>query len=182
VPTIHLICEDDTDAEIVRAIFRAKTLDIRVNRVPLAGTSGGISRLAYKLEDLIKLARDERKRGDCIAVLHDADEHTETDRREYEKIRQICEKYKEDVYLAIANDAIEAWLLADEGLCKWLGIKAKNRDEEPRPKDILNRHLKKKNKSLKWQGRHRATILAQLDGSGDQHSLSMQAAVGHINC
>jgi hypothetical protein len=114
-------------------------------------------------------------------VLHDADEHTETDRRHYDEIRRICEKYKDDVYLAIARDAIEAWLLADEGLCKWLGIRAKNNDADPRPKETL-RSLLSKNKKMKWQGRDRHKVLEQLDGSGDKLSPSMKLAVGHINC
>jgi hypothetical protein len=181
MPTIHLICEDETDADIVKAILQKKLPEVRVSHIPLSGGSGGISRLANQLGDLVERVRELRQKGDCIAVLHDADEHTARHRSSDERIKTICQKYEHDVYLAIAKDAIEAWLLADEGLCKWLGIRAKNNDEDPRPKDTLRSQLRK-SKNLKWQGPDRAKVLAQIDGTGDKHSPSMRSAVSHINC
>jgi hypothetical protein len=180
MPTIHLICEDATDTEVVQAILEKKSLGIQVRHVPMTGRKGGIARLAEELEDLIEKVREIRRRGDCIAVLHDADEHTQPDRREYDKVREICQRNKDDVFLVIARDAIEAWLLADEGLCRWLGIRVQNNDGKARPKAILEGHLKKR--KMKWQGRDRAKVLIHIDGSGDQLSPSMREAVSHINC
>jgi len=178
--TIHLICEDETDADIVKAILAKKSLGVRVRHVPLKGGSGGIERLANQLEDLIIRLREICQKGDCIAVLHDADEHVQRDRSNDEKIKVLCKEYRSDVRLAIAHNKIEAWLLADEGLCKWLKIRAKNRDGESDPKGTLESLLRKR--KMKWQGRDRRTVLDQLDGSGDNHSLSMRDAVSHINC
>ena len=68
--------------------------------------------------------------------------------------------------------------MADEKLCKWLGIKAKNCDGLRDPKSELESVLGKK--KLKYQGKHREKILAQLDGTGDTHSPSMRDAVNHL--
>ena len=179
--SIYLIVEDRSDIQIVKAILQARNISVQI--VPLApsGGRGGVSRLAAQIEDLIQSAIKSKKPNDCIAVLHDADNLTRPhDRADYDKIRQICEKYKRDVVLVIAHDTIESWLLADSGLCKWLSEKPRNWDTQAKPKDSLSSLLDRKNKG-KYQGGNIAKILAKLDGSGDNHSPSMKSAMQHLH-
>lgn len=96
----------------------------------------------------------------------------------HKQTARTIKKYHQDVSLIIAKDEIESWLLADEGLCKWLGIKAKNRDEDKQPSNILDSAVKKT--SGKKYTLMRETVLKKLDGTGDKHSLSMKKAVQRL--
>jgi len=176
--TIWLITEDESDKVIVEALVRKKGFDIQVARLKLTGGSGGVDRLAHQLERLIRDAKDMKKPNDCIVVLHDADIHMQqSNRQTYEQIRRICKDNK--VTLILARDEIEAWLLADSGICKWLGIRPRNHDEETKPKDKLNSLLDQKH-NMKYRERNQEKILAHLNGDGDTHSPSMQEALQHL--
>ena len=177
--TIYLIVEDETDVDVVRAILKAKQIDIYVSKLIPTGKTGGVSRLASQLERLIKTALEKRKSNDCIAVLHDADENVQTDRKSYEEIKEICKRYSVDVVLIVAHDEIEAWLLADEGLCKWLGEKPHNCDEETQPSLRLNRAVKKKT-GKDYTGKMRNQVLEKINGTGD-NSPSMRLALTHLD-
>lgn len=56
--TIFLIVEDKTDAEVVRAILRAKGVSIRVKT--LTSSQGGLSSLVRDLSRLIATAPSSR--------------------------------------------------------------------------------------------------------------------------
>jgi hypothetical protein len=177
--TIWLIVEAHTDYEVMRAIFKAKGITTPL-RYKMPNKQGGISRLAKELETIIEAILPTIAKGDCIAVLHDADEFSQPDRTHYEHIAQICEQYKKYVTRVIARDEIESWLLADGKLWAWLGGKGKpkNWDETKQPSNELESLLGKRN--MKWQGKYRQQVLDHLDGTGDQHSPSMQAAAQHL--
>jgi hypothetical protein len=145
--TIWLIVEGQNESAIVRAILRHHYPEVHIERLSPPGGNPNLSRLAAKIESLINIALGNRKPGDCIAVIHDADLQTNPhDRANYERIRQVCEQYKRDVRLVIAKDEIEAWLLADAGLGGWLKIKVQNCDEMQKPSDVLKSHLDKAGK------------------------------------
>src|SRR5262249_6218344 len=146
---------DRGDAEVINAILKAKKINVRIR--PLPPKQGSISRLAKELKTLIQIALHDRKPGDCIAVLHDADEQVQTSREDHQRITRICATYKKDVVLVIPRDELEAWILADSGVCLWLGVSPKNRDEEQKPSDTLSGLMQSKHK-LKYQGDGRARI------------------------
>jgi hypothetical protein len=175
--TLWLIAEDDTIDAVIRAIFTAKGFNVRVR---LLGQAVGISMLAQEISNLIAEARRQRNPGDCIVVIHDADELKEPDRRHYNTVKAVCERQenRDDVLLIIAHDEIESWLLADEGLCRWLSKKPRNKDEQRLPSEILNGWLRRK-KKLKWDRRHRDEVLKWVDGTGDapDRSPSMKKAI-----
>jgi hypothetical protein len=126
------------------------------------------------LRKLIQTAKVRKSNDDCIAVLHDLDQQKQQQyRTHYEEIKKICAE--EDVELVIAIDELESWLLADEGLCRWLGIRPQNRDSKTKPSDQL-RFLLQSKKKLKYQGKGRNEVCKHLDGTGDQKSPSMAAA------
>lgn len=176
--TIHLIVEDETDVDVVRAICNARNLNVRIRMYVPTGGSKGISRLAKQLDPLIISARANRKETDCIAVLHDADTLVQQNRRLYDQIKDICQKH-DDVAEIIAKDEIESWLLADGGLCAWLGERPRNCDMERQPSERLNRAVKAKT-GKDYSGRMRGQVLGKLKGNGDDHSLSLRAALSYL--
>ncbi len=178
---IHLIVEDQTDAEVVRAMLKARKIRVQVHPLIPTGASGGVSRLARQLEQLIQTALRKRQTGDCIAVLNDADEMSETNRSSHNQIKATCRKYPRDVVLIVASDEIEAWLLADEGLCRWLSENPRNAStNERKPSERLERAVKNKT-GKKYSGRTRAQVLEKLDGTGERYNRSLQKALTHLH-
>ncbi len=184
--SLWLITEDQSDFEIVKQIFMKRNIDVTLRFFGLESGSGGISQLAEQLPKLIKGVRANKKmkRGDCIVVLHDLDaESQQLHNKAYKDIGKICSK--EGVMRIIADDEIEAWLLADKGLCSWLNIKAKSWDGKPRVKEALVQRLHKKYPNMRYGGPDRDKIIANLDGSGLERSISMKAAFDQLkeaNC
>jgi hypothetical protein len=178
--TIWLIVEDKNDALVVKEILRKRGLFHKVEPILPSGGGKGISRLAKQLDKLITDTKRKKKAQDCIAVLHDADEQTQTDRTLYNQIKTICHNHRQDVALIIAFDEIESWLLADSGLCRWLDISPKNWDNSSKPSATLESLLTKQ-KRMKFQGPNRAKVLSHLEGTGDQVSPSMKVAVAFLN-
>jgi hypothetical protein len=176
--TIWLITEDETDAEVVERILEKRGLKVRVKRLGTRNV-GGISRLAGQLARLIATAKAQKQANDCIAVLHDEDRHIQPDRTPYETIATLCKA--EHVAFIIARDELEAWLLADSGVCAWLESNPANWDGKPKPKEELERRMKKKDKHLRYQGKGRQQIMNALNGDGDQHSPSMKTALAHLD-
>ncbi|MCX6049786.1 MAG: hypothetical protein NT075_32195 [Chloroflexi bacterium] len=91
--TIWLIVEGQNDGDIAKAILKCKYPQVRISPLYPTGQNPNLSRLAVQIEKLIQQALGNRKPGDCIAVLHDADQLTRPfDRADYQRIRQVCIK------------------------------------------------------------------------------------------
>lgn len=180
--TLWLITEGKIDYQIIRALVRHHHPQVKVEPQFSTGSKPNISQLAKQIEKLIKTVQSKRKPGDCIAVVHDADMHRNpTNRKEYNAIKEICEReeYRAEVVLIVIPDEIEAWLLADHGLCEWLGIKPTNYDDKPKPKDDLESYLYKAGKP-RYRIENMPQILKHLDGTADQHSQSLRGALRHL--
>lgn len=177
--TIYIIVEGRTDGEIVKSLLRRRYPKLRVVPIKPTGSKPNLSRLAEQIEELIKSALAERDNRDCVAVLHDADIHVQPDRSAYEHIQKICEQHTPHVKLVIAYDEIEAWLLADSGLCGWLGQTPRNYDSERQPSLILRSWLDKAGKP-KYREENLPRILKNMEGDGDKFSPSMREALGHL--
>lgn len=173
--TIWLIVEDKDDADVVRAILKARDVSVRIEPLPPSVQTGGIYRLLDQLEELIQVAYKRRRQNDCVAVLHDSDKHRQPDRTVYDRIEAICKKHR--VKLVVAEDEIESWLLADGGVSRWLGITPKRWDTQPKPKDTLRGLVQQKRQPLKYQGPGRDKVLKQIDGTGDKYSPSLRGAL-----
>ncbi len=155
-PTIWLIAEDKTDFEVMRQIFKKKGFQGAFKLVKPSGGSGGIGRLRQQLLTLITVTRNDKnwRNGDCIVVLHDLDAHVPNRNNvQFAAIAALCKA--ENVVHLIADDKIEAWMLADRGLCDFLEIAAKAWDGRPEVKRDLDRCLRRKN--LTYQGRGSAS-------------------------
>lgn len=179
---LWLIAEDDYDAAIFKRILAAKEILVIVQHVRLEGSTGGISRLQSQLVRLVSAIRVDKRwrKEDCIVVLHDVDIEQQ-DRSIYDRIAEICDQ--QSLVLLKADDKIEAWLLADTGLCKFLDTKAARWDRKPEVKRHLESLLRKK--KLSYEGRTRDKLIEKIDGSGDELSQSLQEAMRSLidnNC
>lgn len=176
-PTIWLIVEDEDDGLIIRQLLKAKDINVRLQIRSPSGKTGGISRLAKQLEKLIATIKNSKSAEDCIAVLHDADaQNQQRYKGDHERVKKICRKEK--IAEIVAHDELEAWLLADRGLCKWLKIKSKNCDSEAKPSNRFRKLVSQKT-GRNYNVRH---VLPHLDGSGDapNRSPSMRRAMKHL--
>lgn len=177
---LWLIVEGQYDGDIVRAILSKHPdyheLAKRVEVIKPTGGTPNLSRLAAQLEKLIRSI--QKQKNDCIAVLHDQDANAEPHRRQhYDKIQQVCRRHPQVVEV-IAKDELEAWLLADGGLCDWLGIKVQNWEGKTKPSEKLASLINEKFR-LAYPG-DLSKILPHLDGTGFITSKSLRAALEHL--
>lgn len=175
---IWLICEDESDAPVIQNLLKAHGYEVTVKELPPTGGRGGISRLAAQIDRLIATARAKvaGNPNACFAVFHDADQQTEAHKQHQEKIEQVC-KF-EGVKRIVAFDELEAWLLADTGVCKWLGCEPGNHDSLRKPSDRLDTYLKKAGKG-KLDSRSR--LNASKQASGDSRSPSLKKELKHLD-
>jgi hypothetical protein len=173
--TLWVIAEDESDIIILRTILERRNIRVRVpTTYVLEGGSGGLSRLVQQAEDYIRLAKAEKEEGDCIVVLHDWDSQSEANRALYEAVERICQKH--DVIELVAVDEIEAWLLADKGICDWLNIRHESRDALAKPSEAIDSFIKRRfNQKKRYQGRFKTELLVYL--SGENISPSFKAAL-----
>ncbi|MFN8418235.1 MAG: hypothetical protein U0528_03160 [Anaerolineae bacterium] len=171
--------KDPSDSEVVRLILEKKSIAARVEPVLIPSNRTGIFNLVRNdtLITLIETTLSQMQPQDCLAVLIDAEfEKPRKDRKDHKRIAEICAQYSERVALILAIQEIEAWLLADSGICAYLGEQAANHDHRPSPKEYLEGLLRHK-KRRRWSGADRRMVMQQLVGDGDQHSPSMGKAL-----
>lgn len=178
--TLHLIVEAPMDGELVRAILKVHfpALQVRVTRP--TGNNPNLARLAQQIEQLIASARRIAANTDCIAVLHDADRQTRPhDRADYERIETACALHAGRVLHVQAVDEIEAWLLADSGVCQWLGEQPANRDQLRQPSDRLGSWMKSRHK-LTYRKSDLRPVMRHLRADGHERSPSMRAMLDQL--
>src|SRR5258708_965229 len=173
-PTIYLIAEDKTGQFVLKAILSKRGIKADVQ---LRGKAEGVSSLAREIKELIDTILQQKSGKDCIVVLHDTDDSTQTYREDYYRIEQICQNYKEYVTHLKAIQEIEAWLLADSGLCEWLHISPKACDHLKRPSDTLKRYVNARPGNWKWDKIHQPKILENISADGHKLSESMRIAM-----
>ncbi|MFZ2879966.1 MAG: hypothetical protein WA009_10550 [Phototrophicaceae bacterium] len=149
---IWLLVESPNDGQILQTLIRHHYPDVAVEYLKPPGKPS-ITTLDTNLSDLIQLARGGKPRrpfgpNDCIAVVHD-DDHSERDRRHHDRIAETCRSH--GVVEIIARDEIEAWLLSDSGVCRWLNTRQETCNTETRPSDRL-KSLMNAQKRLRYPG------------------------------
>ena len=176
---IWLVVEDRNDGAIIKKILIQRNIQSKVEvRQP---SSGGISRLAQELDGILQFIRKRMSRGDCVLVIHDHDELTRPlGRQDYDLIADICKQNPDIAVEVIARDELEAWLLADSGVCHWLGRKPEKADGLRRPSDKLHGLIQEKTKA-EFGGRYRDQLVANIAGDGDAHSPSMREAFAELD-
>jgi hypothetical protein len=169
--TLWLIVEAETDAALLKSLAKTHFPKLHVEYFTASGGSPNLNRLDEQLEDLIRNAkRGTPKRPatakDCIVVVHDND-NIQSGRAAYDSIKRKCRAAQ--VTECIAIDEIEAWVLSDSGVSKWLGIPQKPWNADQRPSDELRRLLNKEH-GLKYPS-CRAKVLDHMKWDGQNTSL-----------
>ncbi len=176
-PTIHLIAEDKTGEFVFKELVRKKNINAHVKAY---GKAVGVSTLAQEIEELIAIVLREKSARDCIVVLHDTDDAVQTYREDYETINNVCGRFSEHVTRLQAVQEIEAWLLADNDFCHWLGEQPKACDHIQKPSVRLESLINRKFGKRLWTNLNKPRILAEhMDASGDRpgRSQSMRLAM-----
>lgn len=180
--TLWVIAEDANDVAVLRQIIHKKGFQIQVKAYPGNNTTSGITQLANNLEKWIDDLRNLKLRSnDCIAVLHDQDDHVPDHKTVIQRIAQICRQ--KDVIHLVADNTIEAWLLADEALCHFLEIAIQGWDGRTDAKRQIESLLRKR--KMTYQARDRDELINHLNGTADQFSPSLRlsiAALQSANC
>jgi hypothetical protein len=114
---VVVIVEDDSDGRAIAELVARTDQPVQFDWLP----AGGIGNIKRNAERLITLARDrvEQRRG-CVAVLVDRDRKNPSRDEPHRTIARACRRGK--VEFVVAQEALEAWFLADPGVCGWLGL------------------------------------------------------------
>lgn len=114
---VVVIVEDDSDGRAIAELAARAGLEAQFDWLPAWGL-GNIKRNARRL---IGLARDrvDGRRG-CVAVVVDRDGRDPSKDDPHRTIARACRR--ERVEFIAARENIEAWFLADPGICDWLRL------------------------------------------------------------
>lgn len=173
---IILIVEDDSDGRAIAELAGKQGGHARFDWLP----ASGIGNIKRNVEKLISLARD-RLAGQqgCIAVLIDRDGKNPSNDEPHRTIARACRRKKAE-FIA-AREALEAWFLADPGVCKWLGLTPPPRTDTIRdPKQRISQAFYKKTGRPYRKRRARLEVVRQSTGIDVGRNRSAQQALGAI--
>jgi hypothetical protein len=173
---VVLIVEDDSDGRALKSLARASGLPALIDWLP----ANGIGNIKRRTGALIRLAMDRIEHGrGCVAVIVDRDRK---DRKREEPHRTISRSCASQATAYIeAVEAVEAWLLADEGIVAWLGLAPRPRTDRIRdPKAVVARAFRKKTKRPYQRRRARMQLAAKATGVMSSRSPSWSQALAHL--
>ncbi len=175
---VVLIVEDNSDGFACRTFAERIGLSVLVDWLPANGV-GDIKRRGPKL---IQAAQDRLVAGrGCVAVLIDRDRYNPDPAvgPRLREIARICERC--EVPLLLAQDCIEGWLRADEGVCKWLRLKiVAQTDNLPTAKDDIAARYYARTKRNYARRIGRIRVAEHADGSAPQHNKSLRKALQEL--
>ena len=115
--TVVLIVEDDSDGRAIAELASRSGCRARVDWLP----AGGIGNIKRNADRLIRLAGDRIDGANgCVAVLVDRDSKDPSTEEPHRTIWRACRRARVE-FIAV-REAVEAWFLADPGICTWLGL------------------------------------------------------------
>jgi hypothetical protein len=149
---------------------------VRLDWLPANGL-GNIKRNAHKL---IALARDRLDVGaGCVAVVVDRDRRDPAKDEPHRTIARACRRGR--VELITAREAIEAWFLADPGICAWLGVApAPETDAIPDPKQRVAQAFARKTGRPYRKRRARLEVVRHARGIDALRSRSARHALDAV--
>lgn len=174
---VVLIVEDDTDGRAARALAQSSGLGCAVDWVP----ASGIGNIKRRGPGLIRLAQDRIANGKgCVAVLVDRDGRNAERDEPHKSIRDHCRQA--GVPYLEAVECLEAWLLADDGVCTWLEVKKAPRPDSLRDaKGTVSRAYAKKTGQTYQRRISRIRLARHATGVDASRSPSWGRACGHLN-
>jgi hypothetical protein len=122
--TVVLIVEDDSDGRAIAELASRSGCRARFDWLP----AGGIGNIKRNAERLVSLAKDRVDNGSgCVAIVVDRDSKDPARDELHRTISRACKRAK--VEFIAAREAVEAWFLADAGICSWLGLPQSSRTD-----------------------------------------------------
>lgn len=173
---VVLIVEDDPDGRALAELALRSGLRARFDWLP----AGGVGNIKRNAEKLISLARDRVERGrGCVAVVVDRDRKNLVKDEPHRSISRACRRAKAECI--VAQEALEAWFLADSGICRWLEVsQAARTDTIHDPKQTVARAFDRKTGRPYRKRRARLEVARQstgVDGSKNSSAEQGLAAV-----
>jgi hypothetical protein len=173
---VVLIVEDDSDGRALMSIIGKTNLRVEVDWLP----AGGIGNIKRNAEQLVKLAFARiPNRSGCVAIAVDGDQKSPARDEPHRTLEQVCRKT--GARLVIIREAIEAWFLADPGVCSWLGIplkKSTHRIADPKSR-ISQAFAKRFNRSY-TRRRSREELAQRCTGVDHSKNQSAQTAFSEL--
>ncbi len=170
-----LIVEDDSDGHAVRNLTAPIRLPILVDWLP----ANGIGNISRNGERLIALAKDRIGSRGCVAVLIDGDGKNPARDEPHRTIARVCRA--RNVPLVVARESLEAWMLADPGVCEWLDIPIRPGTDRLRdPKGTVRKAFFKKTGRDYRRRRARTEVTQQATGPSVEANDSLRTALRHL--
>lgn len=175
---VVLIVEDDSDGRALSFLIRTLNARATVDWLPANGI-GNIDRNGRRL---IGLAKDRATRHGCVAVIIDGDRKNVGRDEPHRSIARQCRAG--GIPLLIARESLEAWMLADAGICQWLEVTPRRSTHTlPNPKDAVSRAFFRKTGRQYRRRRARMEVAQRATGLNRSANPSMDQAIKHLeNC
>lgn len=173
---VVLVVEDDSDGRAIAELARRSGLGVLFEWLP----AGGIGNIKRNAEKLIGLARDRFQPGrGCVAVLVDRDRRNPAREEPHRTIAAACRRGRAE--FAAAREAIEAWFLADPGICAWLGLThPPSTDTIHDPKRRVAQAFYRRTGRPYRKGRARLEVVRQATGIDVSRNGSARGAFGAV--
>lgn len=172
---VVLIVEDDSDGRALSLLI--KTLNVRavIDWLP----ANGIGNIQRNGRRLVALARDRAGRRGCVAVIIDGDRKTIATDEPHRSIARECRVGK--VALVVARESLEAWMLADAGICAWLEVPPRTTTHTlANPKEIISRAFFRKTGRPYRRRRARVEVAQRATGPNRAANTSIDHAIRHL--
>jgi hypothetical protein len=172
---VIMIVEDDSDGRAIRQLAVASGLPANLDWLP----TNGIGNIKRNGDRLIGLAKERAGGHGCVAVLVDEDGSNIERDEPHRTILRICKKAK--VPFVAVRQSLEAWMLADPGICEWLGVSVRARtDTIANPKAIVARAFYLRTGRAYRRRRARVEVTAHARGANRAANGSLNGALRHI--
>lgn len=173
---VVVIVEDDSDGRAIVELASRSGLGAEFDWLP----AGGIGNIKRNADRLIALAQDRVAGGrGCVAVVVDRDGKDPSRDEPHRTIAQACRRLQTE-FIA-AREAIEAWFLADPGVCDWLGVKTlPASDHIPNPKRRVAQAFEKKTGRPYRRRRARLEVARHSGGIEHRRNTSARRALAAV--
>jgi hypothetical protein len=172
---VVLIVEDDSDGRAISTLMQNLQIRAVIDWLPANGL-GNIQRNGRKL---VALAKDRVGRRGCVAVIIDGDSKNPARDEPHRTIARDCRA--SNVPLVIARESLEAWLLADRGICEWLEVPTRPTTHTlGDPKDVVSRAFLRKTGRPYRQRRARLEVAKRTTGLNRAANISLDTALRHL--
>jgi hypothetical protein len=173
---VVVIGEDDSDGRAIAELAGRNNLAAVFDWLP----ANGIGNIKRNGERLISLAKDrlQGRRG-CVAVIIDRDNKNPSREEPHRTIFRFCSRLR--VEFIAARESLEAWFLADPGICRWLRLETLARTDnlqDPKRR-VAQAFLRKTGRSYRKR-RARMEVAKQSTGIDLNRNRSAQEAVGAV--